>query len=85
MSFLSVVRRPILVTRRPILWSLALLTIAGCSGIEPLELTNTREEGPEKGLFSGPEGEFVIYRKADEDVTGDEDKAAEKEIEKTAQ
>ena len=78
MSCLSVIRLPIL-------WVLALMIIAGCSGIEPLELTNTREEGPEKGLFSGPEGEFVIYRKADEDVTRDEDNADAKEIEKSAQ
>ncbi|MBW2690583.1 MAG: hypothetical protein JRC99_11705 [Deltaproteobacteria bacterium] len=64
---------------------LALLVIAGCSGIEPLELTNTREEGPERGLFSGPDGEFIIYQKANEDVTRNEGKAAEKETEKSAQ
>ena len=48
-------------------WLLALLIFSGCSGIEPLELTNTREEGPESGLFSGPQGEFVILRKAEPD------------------
>jgi hypothetical protein len=58
------------------LWLLALLVIAGCSGIEPLELTNTREEGPEKGLFSGSGGEFVIHRVADEDVAANADESA---------
>jgi len=62
------------------LWLLALLVVAGCSGIEPLELTNTREEGPEQGLFSGPDGEFVIYRKAEGEVTGNEDKPAPDEV-----
>jgi hypothetical protein len=75
MGFLSV-------TRRPILWLLALLIIAGCSGIEPLELTNTREEGPENGLFSGSGGEFVIYRKADEDVTDNEGEPSPDEVKK---
>jgi len=45
---------------------LAALTIAGCAGIEPYEPRDHREEGPEKGLFTGSEGEFVIFRKADE-------------------
>ena len=62
------------------LWLLALLVVTGCSGIEPLELTNTREEGPESGLFSGSEGEFVIYRKVDGEVTGNEDKPAPDEV-----
>ena len=78
MNFLSAIKRHIL-------WFLVLLVIVGCSGIEPLELTNTREEGPERGLFSGSEGEFVIYRKTDEEATRNEDKAVEKEIEKTTQ
>ena len=30
--------------------------IAGCSGITPGELRNEREEGPQKGLFSGSAG-----------------------------
>ena len=54
------------VTGRLIPWLLALMVIAGCSGIEPFEMTNTREEGPEKGLFSGPDGEFIIHGRADE-------------------
>lgn len=41
---------------------LALLAVAGCAGIEPYEPRNAREEGPEKGLFTESEGEFVIFR-----------------------
>ena len=52
---------------------LALIVVSGCSGIEPLELTNTREEGPEKGLFSGSDGEFVILRRTDEDFAANAD------------
>ncbi len=51
----------------------ALLVIAGCAGIEPYEPRDNREEGPEKGLFTGSEGEFVIFRKADEPETGSEE------------
>ena len=40
---------------------LALLAVAGC-GMEPYEPRNAREEGPEKGLFTESEGEFVIFR-----------------------
>ena len=62
--------------RRKALWIgallVALLVIAGCAGIEPYEPRNNREEGPEKGLFTGSEGEFVIFRKADEPETGSE-------------
>jgi hypothetical protein len=41
---------------------LALLAVAGCAGMEPYEPRNAREEGPEKGLFTESEGEFVIFR-----------------------
>ena len=61
------------VTGRLIPWLLALMVVSGCSGFEPLELTNTREEGPEKGLFSGSDGEFVILRRADEDFAANTD------------
>jgi hypothetical protein len=30
--------------------------------MSPYEPRNNREEGPEKGLFSGSQGEFVIFR-----------------------
>ena len=45
-------------------WTAILLLIvvlmAGCAGIEPYEPPNNREEGPEKGLFTGSQGEWVI-------------------------
>jgi hypothetical protein len=48
------------------------LLMSGCAGIEPYEPRDYREEGPEKGLFTGSEGEFVILRKADELESGSE-------------
>ncbi|MEE9530506.1 MAG: hypothetical protein V3W52_05910 [Syntrophobacteria bacterium] len=80
------------VHRRKALWIgtllVALLVIAGCAGIEPYEPRDNREEGPEKGLFTGSEGEFVIFRKADEPETGSEeskrlDETADGEQQKT--
>jgi hypothetical protein len=70
--------------RRKALWIgllLIALLIAGCAGIKPYEPRDTREEGPEKGLFTGSEGEFVIYRKADEPET---DSEASKRLDETA-
>ena len=61
--------------RRKTLWIGALLVallVAGCAGIKPYEPRDNREEGMEKGLFTGSEGEFVIFRKADEPETGNE-------------
>ena len=50
--------------RRIALWILALLAallvIAGCAEIQPYAPRNHREEGPEKGLFTGSQGEWVI-------------------------
>ena len=60
---------------------LVVLLIAGCVGIEPYEPRDYREEGPEKGLFTGSEGEFVIFRKAEEPETGGE---ADKRSDETA-
>ena len=51
---------------------MAALLVSGCAGIEPYEPRNDREEGPKKGLFTGSEGEFVIFRKVDEAETGGE-------------
>ncbi len=51
---------------------LVVILITGCAGIEPYEARDHREKGPEQGLISGSEGEFVIYRKADEPGTGSE-------------
>jgi hypothetical protein len=48
------------------------LLVCGCTGIEPYEPRDNREEGPEKGLFTGSEGEFVIFRKTDEPKTENE-------------
>ena len=47
--------------------------VAGCAGIKPYEARDYREEGPKQGLFSGPEGKFVIFRKVDEPETDSED------------
>ena len=70
--------------RRKALWIgplLVALLVAGCAGIKPYEPRDNREEGPEKGLFTGSEGEFVIFRKADEPEAGSE---AGKESDETA-
>ena len=52
--------------RRKVLWIgvllVASLLITGCAGIEPYEPRDHREEGPEKGLFTESQGEFVIFR-----------------------
>ena len=49
---------------RKIRWTAVLLfilvVITSCTGIEPYEPRNNREEGPEKGLFTGSQGEWVI-------------------------
>ena len=61
--------------RRKALWIgplLVALLVAGCAGIKPYEPRDNREEGPEKGLFTGSAGEFVIYRKVNESETGSE-------------
>ena len=50
--------------RRKVWWAVVLLFIvavmAGCAGIQPYDPPNHREEGPEKGLFTGSQGEWVI-------------------------
>ncbi len=61
--------------RRKVLWIgplLAALLVTGCAGIKPYEPRDNREEGMEKGLFTGSEGEFVIFRIAEEPETGRE-------------
>ena len=72
----------VFMTGRLIPLLLALIVVSGCSGIEPLELTNTREEGPEKGLFSGSDGEFVILRGTDEDFAANADEPVADEASK---
>ena len=61
-----------------------LLLIAGCAGIQPYEPRDNREEGLQHGLFTGPEGEFVIFQKGDEPVKGSEDKKSPNEAESAA-
>jgi carbonic anhydrase len=51
---------------------LTALLVAGCAGIEPYEPHDYRREGTKRGLFSGSEGEFVIYRKADGEQTNNQ-------------
>ena len=78
-------------SRRKALWIgplLVALLVAGCAGIKPYEPRDNREEGMEKGLFTGSKGEFVIFRKADEPETDSEirkssDEAADSEQQKT--
>lgn len=74
--------KSVCVTGRLIPCLLALMVVSGCSGIEPLELTNTREEGPEKGLFSGTDGEFVIFRRTDDDFAANADEPVADEASK---
>ena len=52
---------------------LMVMLVTACSGFEPYEPRNDRVEGPERGLFSGEEGEFVIYEKAEEKELDDEE------------
>jgi hypothetical protein len=47
-----------------VLWVAALLLaevhVSGCSSITPYHPRNHREEGPERGVFTGSRGEFVV-------------------------
>ena len=36
------------------------LLVTGCSSMTPYQPRNNREEGPERGIFTGSKGEFVI-------------------------
>lgn len=36
--------------------------LTGCSGVKPYNPPDYRNEGTGKGLFSGEDGEFVIYQ-----------------------
>ena len=58
---------------RAVILLLIFVLMIGCGGIQPYEPRNHREEGPEKGLFTGSEGEWVIYRKAAEQAPASED------------
>jgi hypothetical protein len=41
---------------------LIVVVVAGCAEIEPYEPRNNQEEGPQKGLFTGSRGAWVILR-----------------------
>ena len=66
---------------------IALLVSVGCAEIQPLSLPNHREEGPEKGLFTGSQGEWVIVGPKSTQAAGEEDKnaAADTETERKEQ
>lgn len=51
------------------------LFVGGCSGITPGSepLRDNREEGPEKGLFSGPDGEFVLLGPASKESPAEQE------------
>ena len=60
---------------------LLVVVLAGCAGIEPYEPRNNREEGPEKGLFTGSQGEWVIVgpKAAETEAEEKKDEAPESE------
>ena len=62
---------------------LALLALAGCAGMEPYKPYNNREEGPAKGVFSGSDREFVIFRLEDERESGEGSASGDTESEST--
>lgn len=53
---------------------LVALLVTGCAGIRPYESRDYREEGMERGLFTGSQGAFVILRRADEPEAGSKEK-----------
>jgi hypothetical protein len=63
---------------RKIRWTAVLVLIvvvmAGCAEIEPYEPRNNREEGPQKGLFTGSQGEWVILGPKVEETDAEERK-----------
>jgi hypothetical protein len=63
---------------------LIVIVMGGCAGITPYEPRNNREEGPQKGLFTGSEGEFVILRKADEQKRDSKDQKSADETKDNA-
>jgi hypothetical protein len=57
---------------------LMVVVMVGCAGIEPYEPPNNREEGPEKGLFTGSRGEWVIVGPKAEEPDAEEKKRPQK-------
>ncbi len=56
---------------------LAVLMVTGCAGMEPYEARDERVEGPKRGVFSGADGEFVIFRSGDKPNPDEEEKKPE--------
>jgi len=56
-----------------VLFVTVLFVMAGCADVKPHQPRNHREEGSQGGIFTGPGGEWVIYR-ADEPAPGAEKK-----------
>ena len=59
------------------LFLVALFVITGCADVKPYQPRNHREEGPQSGLFTGPQGEWVIYRSDAPAKEAEEKKKAE--------
>ena len=70
---------------RKVWWTVVLLLIvavmAGCAGIKPYDPPNHREEGPEKGLFTGSQGEWVIVGPKAPQAGAEENKNAAPKLE----
>jgi len=67
---------------RQVLWIgplLVALLVTGCAGIKPYEPRDYREEGMERGLFTGSEGAFVIFRTEAKPETDSKEKKPEPE------
>ena len=56
-----------------------LFTAAGC-GMQPYDPPNNREYPAGPGLFSGKDGEFVIYRKQEPAAADPADEAASESV-----
>ncbi|MGD8542365.1 MAG: hypothetical protein PVI39_08765 [Desulfobacteraceae bacterium] len=46
--------------RRLLVAAVVLAFLVGCAGLQPFEPRNHREEGPDRGVFTGPAGAIVI-------------------------
>ena len=64
--------------RRTAVLLLMVVVMAACAGIEPYEPRNNREEGTEKGLFTGSQGEWVIVGPKTEETDTEEKKRPQK-------
>jgi hypothetical protein len=63
----------------PAVLLLLLLWVSGCSGIAPYQPRNHREEGPERGVFTGSKGEVVILVPGESHLQDEAAKKASKE------